>query len=131
MTRKRLFMLNAVIAAGYGIALLVAADPILDLYGITPNPEGVYMARWFGVELLAVGVVTWLARDAADAAGGRAITRALAVTYGIGVLLALWGTLFGPFTALGWIAVGLNLLLGSGFASAQLTKPRTTSAPLT
>ena len=40
MTRKRLFMLNAVIAAGYGIALLVAADPILDLYGITPNPEG-------------------------------------------------------------------------------------------
>jgi hypothetical protein len=70
MTRKRLFMLNAVIAAGYGIALLVAADPILDLYGITPNPEGVYMARWFGVELLAVGLVTWLARDAAESAGG-------------------------------------------------------------
>jgi hypothetical protein len=131
MTRKRLFMLNAVIAAGYGIALLVAADPILDLYGITPNPEGVYMARWFGVELLAVGLVTWLARDAAESAGGRAITRTLAVTYGIGVLLALRGTLFGPFNALGWIAVGLNLLLGSGFAYAQLTKPRTPSAPLT
>jgi hypothetical protein len=31
--------------------------------------------------------------------------RALAVTYGIGVVL-----LFGPFNALGWIAVGLNLL---------------------
>lgn len=127
MTRKRLFLLNAVIAAGYGIALLVAADPILDLYGITPNPEGVYMARWFGLELLAVGLVTWLARDAAESAGGRAITRALAVTYGIGVLLALWGTLFGPFNALGWIAVGLNLLLGSGFASIQRAKPRAAS----
>jgi hypothetical protein len=128
MTRKRLFVLNGAIAGGYGIALLVAAHPILDLYGITPNPEGVYMARWFGVGLLAIGLVTWLARDAAESAAGLAIARALAVTYGIGVLLALWGTLFGPFNALGWIAVGLNLLLGSGFASFKLIEPTTSSA---
>jgi hypothetical protein len=131
MTRKRLFVLNGAIGAGYGIALLVATDPILDLYGITPNPEGVYMARWFGVDLLAIGLTTWLARDAADSAAGQAIARALAITYAIGVALALWGTLFGPFNALGWIAVGLNLLLGSGFAWSQRTKPRTTSATLT
>jgi hypothetical protein len=131
MTRKRLFMLNAVIAGGYGIALLVATGPILDLYGITPNPEGVYMARWFGLGLLAIGLTTWLAREAAEAEGGQAIAQALAVTYGIGVILALWGTLFGPFNAPGWIAVGLNLLLGSGFASSQLIKPRATSATLT
>ena len=85
------------------------------------------MARWFGVELLAIGLVTWLARNAAESAGGQAVARALAVTYGIGVLLALWGTLVGPFTALGWIAVGLNLLLGSGFAYVQLSKPRAAS----
>jgi hypothetical protein len=130
MTRKRLFVLNGAIGAGYGIALLVATDPILDLYGITPNPEGVYMARWFGVDLLAIGLTTWLARDAADSAAGQAIARALAITYAIGVALALWGTLFGPFNALGWIAVGLNLLLGSGFAWSQRTQPRTTSATL-
>jgi hypothetical protein len=73
MTGKRLFLLNAVIAGGYGIALLVATDPILDRYGITPNPEGAYMARWFGLELLAIGLVTWLAREAAESVGGRAI----------------------------------------------------------
>jgi hypothetical protein len=125
MTRRLLFVLNGAIAGGYGIALLVAAGPILDIYGITPNPEGVYMARWFGVELLAVGLITWLARDAAESPGGRAVASALTVTYGIGVLLALWGTLFGPFNALGWIAVSLNLLLGSGFAYLQFGKPRT------
>jgi hypothetical protein len=118
MTLKRLFVLNGAIAGGYGIALLVATDPILDVYGIAPNPEGVFMARWFGVELFAIGLVTWLARDAAESAGGLAIARALAVGYGIGVVLALWGTLSGPFNALGWIAVGLNLLLGSGLAAA-------------
>jgi hypothetical protein len=124
MTLKRLFVLNAVIAAGYGLALLVATDPILDLYGITPNPEGVYMARWFGLELLAIGLTTWLARDAAESAGGQAVAQALTVTYGLGVVLALWGTLSGPFNALGWIAVGLNFLLGSGFAYTQFIKPR-------
>jgi hypothetical protein len=128
MTLKRLFVLNAVIAGGYGLALLLAAGPILDLYGITPNPEGVYMARWFGLELLAIGLTTWLARDAAESAGGRAVARALTITYGIGVVLALWGTLSGPFNALGWIAVGLNLLLGSGFASAQFIKPGSVTA---
>ena len=117
MTLKRMFVLNGAIAGGYGIALLVAAGPILDLYGITPNPEGVYMARWFGLGLLA--------RDAAATEGGQAIARALSVTYGIGVVLALWGTLAGPFNALGWIAVALNLLLGSGFAYLGLTRPRT------
>jgi hypothetical protein len=128
MTLKRLFVLNAVIAGGYGLALLVAADPILDLYGITPNPEGVYMARWFGLELLAIGLTTWLGRDAAESAGGRAVARALTITYGIGVVLAVWGTLSGPFNALGWIAVALNLLLGSGFAYTQFIKPRSVTA---
>jgi hypothetical protein len=71
MSRKRLFVLNAAVAAGYGIALLVATDPILELYGITANPEGSYMARWFGLGLLAIGLTTWLARGTADAAGGR------------------------------------------------------------
>jgi hypothetical protein len=128
MTRRRLFVLNGVIAGGYGVALLLATGPILDVYGITPNPEGTYMARWFGVELLAIGLVTWLARDAADSAAGQAVARALAVSYGIGVVLALWGTLSGPFNALGWIAVTLNLLLGSGFAWSLLKAPAV-SAP--
>jgi hypothetical protein len=128
MTRNRLFVLNGVIAGDYGIALLVAAHPHPGRVRHHPTPEVVYMARWFGVGLLAIGLVTWLARDAADSAGGLAIARAFTVTYGIGVVLALWGTLFGPFNALGWIAMALNLLLGSGFASFQLIEPRTSSA---
>jgi hypothetical protein len=128
MTHKRLFVVNGVIAGGYGIALLAVAGPILDVYGITPSTEGTYMARWFGVGLLAIGLTTWLARDAAESAGGEAITRALTVTYSIGVVLALWGTLFGPFNVLGWVAVGLNLLLGTGFAYLQFIKPKAASA---
>jgi hypothetical protein len=126
MTPRRLFVLNAVIAGFYGIALLAVTDPILDIYGIRANADGVYMARWFGLGLIATGLVTWLTRDAADSDTGRAIGRALAVTYGLGTILALWGTVFGPFNALGVVAVGLNLLLGSGFGWLGFLEPRTT-----
>jgi hypothetical protein len=68
-----------------------------------------------------------LTREAADSRAGRAVGRALAVTYGIGVIMARWGTLFGPFNALGWVAVSLNLLLGSSFAWLAL-RPRASTA---
>ena len=125
MTPRRLFVLNALIAGFYGIALLAVTDPILDIYGIDANADGVYMARWFGLGLIATGLTTWLTRDAADSPAGRGIGRALAVTYGIGVVLALWGTVFGPFNVLGLVAVALNLLLGTGFAWLGFVEPRT------
>ena len=62
MTPRRLFVLNAVIAGFYGIALLAVTDPILDIYGIDANADGVYMARWFGLGLIATGLTTWLTR---------------------------------------------------------------------
>jgi hypothetical protein len=40
-------MLNGVIAVGYALAFFVATGPLLTVYGITPNSEGVFMARWF------------------------------------------------------------------------------------
>jgi hypothetical protein len=112
---KTLFTLNGLIAVGYAVAFLVATEPLLDVYGIMPADEAVFMARWFGVGLLANGLTTFFARNAAESEAGRAIALALATSYGLGVLLALWGTLTGLFNALGWIAVGLNLLLGLGF----------------
>jgi hypothetical protein len=124
MTPRRLFVLNAVIAGFYGIALLAVTDPILDIYGIDANADGVYMARWFGLGLIATGLTTWFTKDAADAATGRGIAQALGITYGIGVVLAMWGTVFGPFNVLGVVAIGLNLLLGAGFVWFGFVEPR-------
>jgi hypothetical protein len=111
MSAKAIFTLNAVITAGYAIAFLMAANWLLAVYGIAPNQEAVYMARWFGVGLPGIGLITWFARGDAGSNAGRAISRALVFAYGVGVVLAGWGTLVGPFNALGWIAVGFNLML--------------------
>jgi hypothetical protein len=123
MRAKTIFILNALIAAGYGIAFLAAATPLLGVYGIAPNRESTYMARWFGVGLLAIGLTTWFARNEAESTAGQAISRALVFAYGVGVVLAVWGTLFGPFNALGWIAVGFNLMLGVAFGYLAFRRP--------
>lgn len=123
MSAKSIFILNAVITVGYAIAFLVATGPLLAVYGISPSQEGTYMARWFGVGLLANGLTTWLARDAAETDVGRAIARALAIAYGVGVVLAVWGTISGPFNVLGWIAVGFNLLLGTALGYLAFMRP--------
>jgi hypothetical protein len=124
---KTLFILNGLIAVGYAVAFFLAAGPLLEVYGIMPNDESVFMARWFGVGLLANGLTTLLARDAAESEAGRAIGLALVASYSVGVVLALWGTLTGQFNALGWIAVGLNLVLGLGFWSFRFRRPTPTS----
>jgi hypothetical protein len=118
-----LFTLNGVVAVGYALAFFVAAGPLLEVYGISAVDEAVFMARWFGVGLLANGLTTFLARDAAESEAGRAIALALVVSYGLGVVLALWGNLSGQFNALGWMAVALNLLLGLGFWSFRFRTP--------
>ena len=117
---KSLFIINSAISVGYALAFLVAAGPLLAVYGIAPNPEGTFMARWFGVGLLAIGLTTWFARSAPDPAAGRAIVRALAISYGVGIVLATWGSPLGPFSQLGWIVVGFNLLLGAAFTYSSV-----------
>jgi hypothetical protein len=124
MRTSTVFVINSVVTVGYGIALLIPTDPVLAVYGISPNPEGVYMARWFGIGLLAIGLITWFARDAAETAAGRGISRALTLTYCVGVVLATLGTLLGPFNALGLIAVGFNLLLGAAFGYVAVARAR-------
>lgn len=72
---------------------------------------------------IATGLTTWLTRDAANAPTGRE-RPGLAIKYGIGVVLAMWGTVFGPFNPPGVVAIGLNLLLGAGFAWLGFVEPR-------
>jgi hypothetical protein len=110
------------------LALLVFRDPILDIYGVDANPHGVYMAAG-SAGLIATGLTTgWRGMRRILREGERSAGPWLAFTYGVGVILALWGTLSGPFNALGWVAVGLNLFLGSSFAWREFIRPRTSSA---
>jgi hypothetical protein len=74
------------------------------------------MGRYFGVALIGIGLVCWLARDVTDGKAQRSIILALLISNIIGVIVSVQGTLSGVMSAVGWSAVGIYVLLGLGVA---------------
>jgi hypothetical protein len=121
MKLKTLLVINAVVALVYGICFELVTALVLSIYGVTQGPAEILMARYFGVELIAIGLVCWFARDVTDALARRAIILAVLISDIIGVIVSVQGTLAGVMSAVGWTAAGIYLLLALGFAY-MLTK---------
>ncbi len=126
MKLSTLMVINAVVGLAYALGLLLMPATLLSLHGMTSGSSEKLMAQFFGVALVAIGLLTWFARNVTDADTRRAIILALLVSNAIGVIVSVLGTLPGVMNALGWSAVALYLLLGFGYAYFQFVKP---SAP--
>jgi hypothetical protein len=60
MTLKNLFIINAILALIYAFGNLIIPNIIVSLYYVNnmPTPEVLLALRFFGWELLAVGLIT-------------------------------------------------------------------------
>ena len=63
MKLSYVFIFNSIAALGYAIGLLIVPATVMTLHGISADPSTILMARYFGVALLGIGLVTWLARN--------------------------------------------------------------------
>lgn len=123
MKLSNLFVVNAILALVYGISFVLAPTIVLSLYGMTQGISEALAGQYFGVALIAIGLLTWFARNVADPDAQRAIIRALLISDVIGVIVSLLGTLSGVMNALGWSAVGIYLFLTLGYGYFQFMKP--------
>ncbi len=126
MKLSTLMVINAVVALAFALGLLLMPATLASLYGMTSGSSEQLMSQFFGVALVAIGLLTWFARNVTDAGTRRAIILALLVSDAIGVIVSVLGTLSGVMNAVGWSVVALYLLLGLGYAYFQFMKP---SAP--
>jgi hypothetical protein len=124
MKLSTLMVVNALIAAVFGVAFVVVPGQLMSLYGPEVTPQLVYVARLFGAALLAFAVLTWTAKDAPDSDTRRAILLALFVGDGIGFVVALLGQLGAVMNALGWSTVVIYLLLAVGFGYFYFAHPK-------
>lgn len=121
MKLSTLMVVNALVAAVFGVGFVVVPGWVTSLYGpeLTPTlqyvPQLKYVAQLFGAALFAFAVLTWTARNAPDSETRRAILLALFVGDGIGFIVSLIGQLGGVMNALGWLTVVIYLLLALGF----------------
>lgn len=123
MKLSNFLVLNAVIALAFGIGFVLVPAIVLTLYGITPGPAVNLAGQYFGVELIAVGLLCWLARNVSDSTAQRAIILAFLIADVIGLIVSIMGTLSGVFNAVGWSAVAIYLVLSLGYAYFQFMKP--------
>jgi hypothetical protein len=122
MKLNTLLTINAVVILVYAIGALFVPATMLMMYGMTPGPGEQLMTRFFGVSMLALGLLSWLARNTSDAIARRAIIVAFLVFDAVGIVVSLLGTLSKVMSPLGWQVVVIYLLLCIGFG-IQLAKP--------
>ena len=126
MTFKLVCIINTVLAFGFGIAFVVAAEPTLAMYategspGMTPG--GLLTANLLGAAFIGLGVVSFQARDAEDSVARRAIALGFVVGNVIGAVMTVLGITSGATNALGWSTVAIYLLLAAGFGMTGLAK---------
>ena len=115
MKLSALMIINAIVAVVFGLGFLIVPGLLMAHYGIMADASLEYVGQLFGAALLAFGVLTWSARNAADSDARQAILLALFVGDGIGFIVALIGQLGGVVNAVGWSTVVIYLLLALGF----------------
>lgn len=115
MKLSTLMLVNALVAAVFGVGLIVVPGQVMSAYGPEVTPQLEYVTQLFGAALLAFAILTWTARNSPDSDTRRAILLALFVGDSIGFIVSLIGQLGGVMNALGWSTVVIYLLLALGF----------------
>ena len=126
MTFKLVCIINAVLALGFRIAFVVAAEPTTAMYamegapGLTPG--GLAITNLLGTAFIGFGVITFQARDSADSVARRAIALGLVVGNTLGAVMTVLSITAGSTNALGWSTVVIYALLAAGFGMTGLAK---------
>ena len=125
MKLKTLLVLNTVVTAVYGLALVLVPGLVITSYGVTADAGIRYVGQLFGASLISFAVLCWFAKDVPESEARTAILRALFVFSGLAFVVALVAQLNGVTNAVGWSAVGLFFVFDLGWASFLRARPAT------
>ena len=128
MKLKILFITTAIVAIVFGAAFVIIPTQLYSLYDIESGAWLNYMGQLFGAALIGLGLIAWVARNAADSDSRRAIILAFFIADGFGFVIALIGQLNDVVGSLGWLTVAIYLILTIGFGYFQFSKPSSTEA---
>jgi hypothetical protein len=123
MKLNTLMIINAVVAAVFGVAFVLVPGQVTSLYGVEdPSEVLIYVGRLMGAAFIGFAVLTWSARNANDSSARRVIVFALLVSDGVGFIVSLMGQLADVVNSLGWSTVAIYLLLALGFGYFQFVR---------
>jgi hypothetical protein len=117
MNYRIMFMVNALIAALFGLGFLFFPARVLGLFRTETFVSTLLVSRFFGTAMLALGLVLWFAKDTTD----ESIQKGIGIALLIGAVAGLVVTALGTFSsnavirANGWLAMVIYLIFGLGY----------------
>ncbi len=114
MRLYRFLVIKAGISLVFGLSFLLIPVETISLYGVPLDPNGAYVARYFGALLVGIGFICWFARLCTGYLEIQGILLSLFIADTLGFLIALFAQLSGAFNPLGWVNVAIWLLLAVG-----------------
>ena len=128
MKRQQFFAISGVVGALFGLAFLLLPAMTLKNYGIPTDAHNLMQCRYFGSALLAVGLITFLARESQDAVAVRAILIGNLVGDVAGLLVTLMG--LSLMNSVAWSSVVIYALFGAASAYYLLAaRPQPLATP--
>jgi len=121
MKLKILLVVNSVLSGTIGLSAILAPTKVLSMYGVDPGATVSLMAQYAGLGSMAIGLVTWFSRNVKDTQAQKALILALLITYVIGIIISVSGTISG-IMKVGWPVIGFYLLFAIGYAYFQFYK---------
>ena len=89
MKVRTLMVAQAIVSTVVGLVFTIIPSQMLSTYGITSNIALDYMGQLYGVALLGIGVLAWLAKDSTASEAGKAILTGFFVASAIGFVVSL------------------------------------------
>lgn len=125
MRLRSVLLLGTILAFLFALALLLGPAIVLKFFGLTGSPTEALLAQLIGAGLIGVGILSWFAKDFADAHALQAAVVSLFVTSAVAFVVGLLAVLAKvPKSGNAWIGVVLFLLFAVGFAYFQFLGPR-------
>jgi hypothetical protein len=106
-----LFLVALIVEALFGIGFLVVPGPMLGPFGVTLNAAATTFARLFGSALISFPFLLWFARESDKPEFKKGVIYSLFAYYLLSTIILVITQLAGLMNSLGWIVIGIHVIL--------------------
>lgn len=111
MNFKILMVTKAVVSLSFGILFVIVPSALMEFFGASLEPGGVFVARAMGAAGIGIAVLAWLNRDTVEFKIQRPVLLMILVDDAIGLVVSVLAVTSNVLNGLGWLIAVTYLFL--------------------
>ena len=124
---KTLFIITFILALIFGLGFIFMPEFLLSMIGFSVDADGPLVARFFGILVFGISVLTFAARNSEYSIARQAIVLSLFVSYALmTVIHVLFFFAFNKGNMMLWSVIVIHALLSIAYGKFYFRKPAKT-----